>query len=52
MNFYRQEVLIDEVGDLRVGIDLGIQPSARASSGRGTEVQQYGPVLLSGLGKN
>jgi hypothetical protein len=51
VNLYRQEVLINEVGNFWVGIDLGIQPSARASHGGGAEVQQYGTVLSFGFGE-
>jgi hypothetical protein len=46
---YGKEVPMDKVRDLRVGIDLGIQPGTRASGGSSTEVQQYGLVLLLGL---
>jgi len=50
VNPHRDEVLGDETGDFRIGIDLGIQPST-SRSGRGrAEVEQdhasSGPGLL------
>ena len=46
VDFYGDEILVDELGDLRIRINLGIQPGASASSGRGTEVQHDEFVLL------
>jgi hypothetical protein len=40
MSFDRDEILIDEAGDFIVGVGLGFQPSARASSRCGAEIQQ------------
>jgi hypothetical protein len=36
----RQEILVDKAGDFFVGIRLGLQPSASASSGSRTEIEQ------------
>ncbi len=49
MDLYGDEMLVNEVGDLRIRIYLGIQPSASASRRRGAEIEQYRPVLLLGL---
>jgi hypothetical protein len=46
VGFDGQEILMDEVGSLLVLVGLGIQPSAGASGGSRTEVQQNGAVLL------
>jgi hypothetical protein len=40
------EVFIDESGDLRIGVDFGIQPSAGPSGGSGAEVQQQRFLLF------
>ena len=40
VGFDRDEVLIDELRRLRIFVRLGIQPSTRASSRCGAEVQQ------------
>jgi hypothetical protein len=48
VDFDGNEVLVYEVGDPRVRIDLGIQPSAGPSSRGGAEVQQQGLVFLLG----
>ena len=36
----RDEVVVDEGRDIWVGVRLGLQPSARASSRGGTEINQ------------
>jgi len=46
VGFDGQEILVDELGGFLVLIGLGIQPSAGASGGSRTEVQQNGMVLL------
>jgi hypothetical protein len=51
VGFDRDEVLVDELGGLGVFVALGIQPSARASGGRGAEVQQDGLSLRLGVGQ-
>jgi hypothetical protein len=40
MGFYRKEILVDKAGNVLVGIRLGLQPSASASSGSRTEIEQ------------
>jgi hypothetical protein len=47
VNLHRDEILVDEVGDLLIGIDLGIQPSTSASSRRRAEIQQHRPMILA-----
>jgi len=51
MVFYRDKVLVDEVADLRVRVDLGIQPSASPSHRSGTEIKKKGLVLFRRLMK-
>ena len=46
VGFDGQEILMDELSGLLVFVGLGIQPSAGASEGSRTEVQQNGAVLL------
>ena len=46
VRFDRHEMLMDEVGCFLIGVRLGFQPSAGASSGRGTEIKQDRTVLL------
>jgi hypothetical protein len=48
MGFYRQEILLNELGSLRIFIRLGIQPSTSSSSRRRTEIDQDRPVLFLG----
>jgi hypothetical protein len=50
MGFYRQEILLDELGSLRIFIRLGIQPSTSPSSRRRTEIDQNRPILFLGSG--
>lgn len=49
--FYRYEVLVDEVADLRVGVNLGVQPSASPSHRSGAEIEKKGFVLFRRLMK-
>jgi hypothetical protein len=46
VRFDGQEILVDELGGLLVLVGLGIQPSAGASGGSRTEVEQNAAVLL------
>jgi hypothetical protein len=45
------EALGDEFGDLRIGVDLGIQPSACPSHGCGAEIEEQGTLALVRLAK-
>jgi hypothetical protein len=40
VGFYRKEIVVDKAGDFFVGIRLGLQPSASASSGSRAEIEQ------------
>jgi len=46
VGFDRHEMLVDEVGCVLVGVRLGFQPSASASSRRRTEIEQDRAALL------
>lgn len=46
VGLYRQEILLNEVGSLRVFIRFGIQPSTSASSRRRAEIKQNGTMVL------
>ncbi len=46
VDLYGNEMLVNEVGNLLIGVYLGIQPSTSASRRRGAEVEQYRLVLL------
>ena len=48
VGFYRNEILLNEVGRVLVVVGLGIQPSTRASRRCSTELQQYWAVVLFG----
>jgi hypothetical protein len=37
---YRKEIIVDKAADFLVGIRLGLQPSASASSGSRTKIEQ------------
>jgi hypothetical protein len=45
------EVLIDEVTDVRIRIYLGIQPGASPSHGSGTEIEKQGLIVFPGPAK-
>jgi len=47
MNFERNEVAVDEVGSIRVGVRFGFQPSACPSGGCGAKVHEQ--RLTAGL---
>ena len=47
VNLHGNKVFGDEARHFWIGVDLGIQPSACASSRSGAEIQQYG--LVRGL---
>ena len=40
------EVFLDVFRQLRIAVRLGFQPNASASSGRGAEVEEHGPMIL------
>jgi hypothetical protein len=46
MGFYRQEILLDEFGGLRILVRLDIQPSTSPSNRRSAEIDQDRPILL------
>ena len=48
VNFDRSKALVDPGGELRVGVGLGFQPSACASTGGGAEIDENRPVLSLG----
>jgi hypothetical protein len=45
----RNEVLVDEVTDPRIGVYLGIQPGASPSHWSSTEIEEKGLVLFRRL---
>lgn len=51
VGLYGQEILLNEVGSLRILIRLGIQPSTSASSRRRAEIKQDGTMVLPGICK-
>jgi hypothetical protein len=46
-----QEVLVDEGSDFRVGVGLGLQPSACASSRGGAEIYEQRSLCRLGFGE-
>jgi len=48
---YRKEIIVDKAGDFRVGIRLGLQPSASASSGSRAEIEQERLIGVFRAGK-
>jgi hypothetical protein len=46
VGFDRHEMLVDEVARFAVRVRLGFQPSAGASSRRGTEIEQDRAILV------
>jgi hypothetical protein len=51
VGFERDEVLVDEGREFVVRVGLGLQPSARASSRGGAEINQQRLLYLFGLGQ-
>ncbi len=51
VDLYGQEIVLDEGLDARVGIHLGIQPSASPSHWSGIEIQQQGALASRCFGK-
>jgi len=51
VGLYRQEILLNEVGSLRILIRFGIQPSTSASRWRRAEIKQNGTMVLPSVGK-
>jgi hypothetical protein len=47
VRFYREEVVIDELGSSSFFVRLGIQPSTSPSRRCGTEIQQDRTILFS-----
>src|SRR6185312_12323531 len=51
VGLYRQEILLNEVGSLRILIRFGIQPSTSASRRRRAEIKQNGTMVLPSVGE-
>jgi hypothetical protein len=49
VGLYRNEILMNEIGGLRVFVRFGIQPSTSPSSRRRAEIQQNRTLLLPRL---
>jgi len=47
----RDKIRGDVAADLRIGIDLGFQPGAGLSMGRGADVNEHQAALLLGFGQ-